>query len=107
MAEQLERLGIGKAQIVDIGRQPQLRQQVEVAADPGENEPRIDEIRLTLALGRPQIGQNPIIAAERNAAAADQRYRLANPEAGISAGELWVLEHGVEAGGVAALRMAV
>src|SRR5205807_9058887 len=68
---------------------------------------RIGEVRLALVLRRAQARKHPVTARESDAAAADQRHGLANPETGIGAGDLRILENGVESGFLAVVRILV
>src|SRR5438046_2634425 len=65
MAEKFERRRLGKAQIVEVGREAQFGQQVEIAAYAGEHDPGIKKIRLPLALGRAQIGEDAMRPSTR------------------------------------------
>ena len=76
----------------------QLRRDVEIGADADSRMPGIGEVRLALLLRGAQRWQHAVADGERDAAAADQRHRLADPVARVGARELRVLEDRVEAG---------
>ena len=77
------------------------------APRPSKRDAGVGEIRLALFLVRPQRVQQAVLPGQRDAAAADQRHRLADPEARVGAGDQRVLEDGVEAGRLVVERIVV
>ena len=95
-AQRFEHGGVVEPQLVEVARTGDLRREVEVRADADQAQAGIFEIRLALFLGRAQVGDQAVAAVQRDAAAADQRDRLADPVAGVGAGEDRILEDRVE-----------
>ncbi len=84
--------------MVDVARQAEARGDVEIGADAEQHRAGIGEVRLALLLGRAQRVQDAVAAVDRDrAAAAGEGDGLADPIAGVGAGEDRILENGVEA----------
>src|SRR5690349_13786369 len=93
--------------MVGVTDEPQLRRHVEVRADTEESQARVREVGLAVLARTAKRRQQAIAHAERHAAAADERYGLADPVARLRAGDRRVLEDGVEAARLAVKGIAV
>ncbi len=77
--QQLQRVGVGEAQQIQIDETAQLRRDVDVHSRIVEEQPRIDEVGLALRLAGAQIGHQAIRALQSHAGAGEPDA-LAIPE---------------------------
>src|SRR5215475_1318978 len=97
MTEDRKRGGVIEAQIVEVRRQPQFRQDVEIVPGTGQKETRVDKVGLAFTLGRSQVGKDSVLGIQRRkAAAGDKWQRLSDPVARIRAGKLGVFHDRIE-----------
>src|SRR6266446_397949 len=104
--QEFERLGAFEAQKVEIREAPQLRSDIEVGPGVGQEDARVDEIRLPLFFAGAQRRNEAAGRGEKNAGA-EKANGFAIPEAEEAAGKIGQVHDGVKAAGAAIARIGV
>ncbi len=107
IARGFEYRGVNEEQLICLQRRTKFGREIGICANPEQDDARIREVGLTLSLVRSQRIEQAILTGYCDPAAAEQRYRLTNPETRIGAGNQRVFEDRIEACRFIVVRVAV
>ena len=98
IAQLLQDRGLVEVELVEVGGEAQLGEDVEVGAQPKQLDAGIGEVRLAELLRRPERGKHRVPTGQLDVVGpSDERDGLADKVARVVAGEDRVLEDGIEA----------
>lgn len=102
----LDGVGLGEVDVIHVEKGAQFRRHIEVRAEAVDEDAGVDEVGLAFGFAAAEIGHKAVALFQTDGGAGKVEA-LARPVAEGAAGEVGIVDDGVEAGGGAVLGVAV